>query len=359
MHLAEPQFESPVESVTPLDFWGRYRIKRVERYLERQKRDIEALLPGLVEGGRGHLSRVARHLVLSGGKRLRPMLMVLAFKASAPQAEPDESLLELAAAAELIHSATLLHDDVIDFSETRRGHPAAWTVWGNAVSVLAGDFVMIRAFQSVRRVGDLRILDELLVTMEEMTGGEMVQLSRRGVVEADMDGYFEVVEKKTAGLFTWALRAGALRGCAAGGGGFDEKTIEALGLYGRHLGVAFQIRDDCLDFEGDPEELGKGVLTDVSEGKITLPLLYAIREDPTLAVDLRKGIEAMENGGGLPEGLGEAVRIALARTGGLEASRNVVRSETQKAIESLDPLERTPYRDILVETAMQLVERLK
>jgi octaprenyl-diphosphate synthase len=215
----------------------------------------------------------AHHLLDLGGKHLRPMCVALAAKCGAgfgPTAR------QLAIAVELVHTATLLHDDVVDVADTRRGQPAARTIYGNATSIFAGDWLLVEALRRVRGAGDLGLLDEMLAIIEEMILAESIQLERRGQIDGDVADYYRVAEGKTAALFRWAMRAGARAG------GCDDAAVAALEAFGRGLGVGFQIIDDCLDFGGVAEITGKSLYTDLREGKLTLPLLLALPRDREL-----------------------------------------------------------------------------
>jgi octaprenyl-diphosphate synthase len=228
----------------------------------------------------GRLPRDARlvgqsawHLLDLGGKRLRPTLVALAARAGSGF---DHKALDLAVAAELVHTATLLHDDVVDVGDARRGVPSARTVYGNAASIFAGDWLLVEALRRIERSALPGLLVEALDTIERMIFAESVQLEWRGRITTDREHYFEVVEGKTASLFRWAMRAGALAG------GLPEEQRDALGDYGRHLGVAFQAVDDLLDLTGETARTGKEVFADLREGKLTFPVIVALERDPSL-----------------------------------------------------------------------------
>ncbi len=219
------------------------------------------------------VGRSAWHLLDLGGKRLRPMLVALAARAGTGF---DRKALDLAVAAELVHTATLLHDDVVDVGDSRRGVPSSRTVYGNAASIFAGDWLLVEALRRIERSALPGLLVDALDTIEQMIFAESVQLEWRGRITTDRDHYFEVVEGKTASLFRWAMRAGAVAG------GLPEEQRDALGDYGRHLGVAFQAVDDLLDLTGDTARTGKEVFTDLREGKLTFPVIVALERDPSL-----------------------------------------------------------------------------
>ncbi|HUS66033.1 MAG TPA: polyprenyl synthetase family protein, partial [Kofleriaceae bacterium] len=280
---------------------------------------VEAALPGLADGGPGVAAEAARHLLSAGGKRVRPLLVVLAARALGDPA-PDP-LTRLAQAAELVHAATLLHDDVLDDGRVRRGIPAARVLWGNAASVLGGDFLLVRALELTAAAAIPRALEELLQAIAQMIDGEALQLAHRGRADLLPDGYRAVVDGKTASLFAWCGRAGARLAGAA------DPVVEAFGAYGLHLGRAFQIVDDVLDVEGDPRALGKCVLTDLREGKLTLPVLYALEAEPALRARLAGATDA--------EAIAGEIAAAVHRTAAARRARADARGETERALAAL------------------------
>jgi octaprenyl-diphosphate synthase len=322
--------------------------------------EVEAALPSLAERGPGLAGRAARHLVAAGGKRVRPLLVILAGRAAAASAGGPElgggspehegparraALVALAQSAELVHAATLLHDDVLDDGRTRRGLPAARVLWGNAASVLGGDFLLIRALELTAGCGIDGTLPDLLAAVGHMIDGEALQLEHRGKSDLDAAGYLAVVDGKTASLFRWCGRAG---GRIAGA---DDRIVDALGAYGMHLGRAFQIVDDVLDVEGDPRALGKSVLADLQEGKLTLPVLYALEREPALRARLDHCLAAHVE---------EAAEVAeaVSRTGAAERARVTAQRETQAAIKALAPLGTSPWADALSHIAHELCARV-
>ena len=310
--------------------------------------EVESALPSLADGGPGVAGRAARHLVGAGGKRVRPLLVILAARAAGVPADcvtTRLSLTRLAQAAELVHAATLLHDDVLDDGRTRRGLPAARVLWGNAASVLGGDFLLIRALELTAATGVPGALGDLLASVGRMIDGEALQLQHRGRSDLDPAGYLAVVDGKTASLFGWCGRAGARLA------GADAAVADALAAYGLHLGRAFQIVDDVLDVEGDPRALGKSVLADVREGKLTLPVLYALEREPSLRALLDACVAADADDAG-------DVAAAVARTGAAELARERARQETQRAVASLALLPLTPWSEALRYIAHELCARV-
>lgn len=287
----------------------------------------------------------ATHLMSLGGKRIRPLCVALASR----MGEADPYVVrKLACTAELVHSATLLHDDVVDHGELRRGKPTARALYGNAASVFAGDFLLLEAIRRVRQAGVPGLLDALVDVIDEMVQGEALQLERRGHLRADAESYFKVVEGKTAALFRWALFAG---GRAAG---LDDDACQALERYGYHLGVAFQVVDDALDLAGDPSDTGKALFADLREGKMTFPLIIGLERDPSLAAPIERAILTEDE-----IELGQARRLleALRSTGAIEAAHDKAREHGEHAVACLEGLPDTMARGALEGVARIAVER--
>src|SRR5207249_333232 len=215
------------------------------------------------------ITTIGRYLQSSGGKRLRPSLLLLSSKLVG---DGGESAIHLGAVVEIIHAATLVHDDVIDAAETRRGRPSTNAQWGNHTSVLAGDWLYMQAFQIAVRERNFRVLDILIALTQMMVEGELLQLERIGRIDVSEADYMELVHRKTAGLFSACARLGALVA------GADSHAEDKLGDYAWNLGMAFQLVDDVLDFTAREQTLGKPVGGDLREGKITLPLIYALEQ---------------------------------------------------------------------------------
>lgn len=285
----------------------------------------------------------AMHLLAAGGKRVRPLCVLLA-AACFGGARATGAERELAVVAELVHLATLLHDDVVDDADTRRGAVTARRVWGNAVSVLAGDLLLTHALERTATVAPGETMSELLATLRRLVDGEVVQLRGRASLDASESVYFAIIEGKTASLFSWAARAGA----RAGGGGRAE--IDALGVFGRGVGTAFQLVDDALDYRGDPSRTGKKLLGDLREGKITLPLLVALAARPELSRVLERAREGDDSAAG------ELLHaVALAR--GTEIARARSEGHTRAALTALSTLPPSRARDLLAELATELTSR--
>ncbi len=211
----------------------------------------------------GLVENIGHYIVRSGGKRLRPVVVLLSALANGYQGKQH---LAMAAVIEFIHTATLLHDDVVDVSALRRGRETANNQWGNAPSVLVGDFIYSRAFQMLVEVGDMQIMSVIADATNLISEGEVQQMANAGNASIDKATYDEVIYRKTAKLFESAARVGAI---------LATVDSESMAAYGKHLGMAFQIVDDVLDYQGDSESIGKNIGDDLGEGKMTLPLIYA------------------------------------------------------------------------------------
>lgn len=319
------------------------RLSDVRDLVAREMHDVEALVGRHVAAGVTPATDAAQHLFAAGGKRIRPMALLLAnasFGAITPRAR------ELAAAAELVHMATLLHDDVIDDGDQRRGLPTSRRVWGNAVSVLGGDLLLVEAL----RLGSTAHPDtfrELIDTLKRLVDGEVVQLRGRVTVSLLESTYFEIVRGKTASLFEWALRAGGREG------GASPATVDALGAFGAHLGVAFQLVDDVLDYAGDVAVTGKSVLADLTEGKITLPLIYAAEAPGTPAVDV---LVARVRSGDDAAATDLAARVRAS--GACDRVRTAALRETSSALAALELVPASRARDVLADVARGLAARV-
>ncbi|BDG10125.1 polyprenyl synthetase family protein [Anaeromyxobacter paludicola] len=291
------------------------------------------------------LKAAARHLVLAGGKRIRPTVTLLACGACGGELA---TAVPFAVAAELTHSATLLHDDVIDDGPMRRGQPTSRVIWGNAVSVLTGDWLLTRALELVaEQHARPAALPALLATMRRLVEGEVLQLSLRGSFEATERDYFDVVEGKTASLFGWSAAAGAWAA------GIRGEVPRALGVFGEGIGIAFQLVDDALDYAAAPELLGKRLGTDLLEGKATLPLIRACEAEPLL----RQRLSALVEGKAEAHDVAGDVIEAVKRSGGVEAARAIAREHTGRAMAALERVPDGVHRRAIAEAAQQLTER--
>lgn len=289
------------------------------------------------------INQLGEYLVAAGGKRLRPLVVLLAARACGAQGPRH---IELAAIIEFIHTATLLHDDVVDGSELRRGRDTANAVWGNPASVLTGDFLYSRAFQMMVKVDDMRVMQVMADATNRIAEGEVMQLLNCHDPDTTEARYTEVIHRKTATLFEAGARLGAV---VAKRPAAEE---QALADYGRHLGVAFQLIDDVLDYSATAEEMGKNIGDDLAEGKPTLPLIHALQHaDGQERALLRKAVEE----GGLDH-VKEVIRI-VTRGGALDYTRERAHEESRLARECLKALPPSAYRAALEELAEFAVAR--
>ncbi len=285
------------------------------------------------------VENIGHYLVEAGGKRLRPLLVLLTANALDYPAKGKQHL-DLAAIIEFIHTATLLHDDVVDISNMRRGRLTANAKWGNAPSVLVGDFLYSRAFQMMVAIRDMDIMQLLSDTTNTISEGEVQQLVNANDPSVSEENYLNVIYKKTGALFEAACETSAVLSDAS-----DEQR-QALKRYGYHLGLAFQLVDDALDYEGDAEALGKNVGDDLAEGKPTLPLIFAMREgDEQQRVIIEKAIRE----GGLDQ-LDTIVDIVKS-SGALEYTAESARQQADLAIAQLAHLPESPYKQAMIELA--------
>ncbi len=289
------------------------------------------------------IRQVAEYIVGGGGKRLRPALVLLSAGAFGYSGRAHY---ELAAVVEFIHTATLLHDDVVDESRLRRGRDTANALFGNAASVLVGDFVYSRAFQMMVEVDNMRVLRVLADATNVIAEGEVMQLMNCHNAEVTEAGYLAVIRCKTAKLFEAATRLGAILAAAPRG------QEDAVADYGSHLGTAFQLVDDVLDYSGDQAVIGKNVGDDLAEGKPTLPLIYAMEHGtPAQAARVRR---AIEHGG--REDLSEVIE-AIQGTGALDYAHEQARRQARTACRAIECLPHSKYRDYLLQLADFAVTR--
>ncbi len=291
------------------------------------------------------VEKIAHYIVESGGKRMRPLLVLLTSNALG---NPGENAVRLATIIEFLHTATLLHDDVVDTSDLRRGKATANARWGNAPSVLVGDFLYSRAFQMMVDMQNMSVMEILANATNVIAEGEVFQLmncKNPDVSEAD---YFEVIKNKTAMLFEAASHSAAKLAKA------DFSTVSAMKDFGLHLGMAFQLVDDILDYTGDAETMGKNVGDDLAEGKPTLPLIYTMQNGKSADVELvRKAIRH-----GNTDAIDE-IAAAVTRSGALDYTREKARSHHQAACECLSELEASIYKEALTALADASINRDK
>jgi octaprenyl-diphosphate synthase len=289
------------------------------------------------------INQLSQHIIHSGGKRLRPMLVMLCARACGYNADKDALL---AAIIEFIHTATLLHDDVVDESEMRRGEQTASSIWGNEAAVLVGDYLYSRAFQLMVLADSLPIMKLMADTTNTIAQGEVLQLLNINDPDTSEQSYHQVIYNKTACLFEAACKIGAIITAA------DDSVEHALGLFGKHLGIAFQLVDDALDYESDSSELGKNVGDDLAEGKPTLPLIYAMQQGNQQQRDLIRN--AIEQGG--LEQIEQITRI-IQQTGALAYTHQQAIQHAEKAKSAIASLPDSSSRQALLFLADYAVER--
>ena len=309
----------------------------IKKLLAQDMSTVDGVIRARLHSDVALVNQVGEYIVNSGGKRLRPALVVLSAKAFGYTGKCHH---DLAAVVEFVHTATLLHDDVVDESELRRGRATASSLFGNGASVLVGDFLYSRAFQMMVEVGDMRVMQTLADATNTIAEGEVLQLLNCHDANVDAENYLHVIHCKTAKLFEAAMRLGAILA------GADEATEQAAAKYGMHLGTAFQLVDDVLDYSGDEQETGKNLGDDLAEGKPTLPLIYAMQHgDAAQAALVREAIEQ-----------GDITRFAdvlrvIKQTGALEYTRQQAQHEADAACAALSVLPATNFKQSLLQLA--------
>ena len=289
------------------------------------------------------VENIGHYIVEGGGKRLRPLVVLLAALACDYKGKEH---IRLASVIEFIHTATLLHDDVVDTSELRRGRLTANAKWGNSPPVLVGDFLYSRAFQLLVSIGNMDIMRVLSNTTNTIAEGEVQQLLNAGNPNVTEERYLEVIYKKTAILFEAATQTGSILANA------DRATEERFADYGRHLGMAFQLQDDVLDYLGDADELGKNIGDDLTEGKPTLPLIFGMREGNQESDNCIRNAILNKDGSQI-----SAVVEAVKQSGGLEYTQELAKREAELAEQALATLEDSNYKQALLDLAKFAITR--
>jgi octaprenyl-diphosphate synthase len=311
--------------------------------IDADMRQVDAVIAQRLSSGVPLVGSVAQYIITAGGKRLRPSLLLLCCGALGCR---DAQRFNLAAVVEFIHTATLLHDDVVDDSALRRGRPTANANFGNPASVLVGDFLYSRAFQMMVDAHSMRIMQVLADATNVIAEGEVMQLMNMHNAGLDEAGYLHVIRSKTAKLFEASARVGAILA------GATSDHEEACAEYGQALGTAFQVIDDVLDYAGDAAVMGKSVGDDLREGKATLPLIAAMqRGDEAQASVIRNAIE-----NGDLDALEQVVQIVRS-TGALDIARDAARLEALRAVAAAERLPGGEHTDCLIQLATQLLER--
>ncbi len=324
-NLPSSSLRLPVSLMAP-------EMAEVDRVIQRRLHSDVALI-----------QQIAHYIISAGGKRIRPLLVLMFARAFGFEG-PER--FELAATVEFIHTATLLHDDVVDESKLRRGRETANALFGNAASVLVGDFVYSRAFQMMVSVNDMRVLEVLSDATNVIAEGEVLQLMNMHDPDIEVEDYLKVIRFKTAKLFEASARLGAVLAKAS------PEVEELCAVYGRSLGTAFQLVDDLLDYEGKSAELGKNVGDDLREGKPTLPLLLAMDRGTTEQAELIRS--AIRHGD--VSKLDDVLKI-VRETGALDATRDAARKEAEKASQHLQTLPDSVFKTALIDLCLTSVDR--
>lgn len=313
-------------------------IKNIQALAQQDMTAVNDLIFSKLHSDVALINQLGVYIVNGGGKRMRPLLTVLAARAIGYQGEEH---LQLAAIVEFIHTSTLLHDDVVDESNMRRGRETANAMFGNSASVLVGDFLYSRSFQMMSQLSNLRIMDILSDATNIIAEGEVLQLMNCNDPDTTEDSYMKVIYCKTAKLFEAATRLAAVIAKQ------DEATELAMLNYGKHLGTAFQLVDDIMDYTADAQEMGKNVGDDLAEGKPTLPLLYAMQNGNEQQSAMIR--DAIEHGNGM-DNLDD-ILAAMTQTGALVYTQKKAEQEADKAINAIAMLPESAYKQALISLA--------
>lgn len=328
-----PPGESDKSRVIAFDGQQPIDINSVHSLIEQDLTAVNQLIKTRLRSDVALINQIGSYIINSGGKRLRPVISLLCARAMGYEGAQH---VHLATIIEFIHTATLLHDDVVDASDMRRGNDTANALWGNPASVLVGDFLYSRAFEMMVDVGNMRVLNVLAHATNTIAEGEVMQLINCQDPETTEQRYLDVIQCKTAKLFEASAQLGGIIAHS------DERRIELLAQYGMHLGTAFQLRDDVLDYSSTPEEIGKNIGDDLAEGKPTLPLIYAMRTgSPKQAKIIRK---AIEQGG--KDNINE-VTEAIVATGAITYTDQVAQNEAKLAVKAVNQLPKSRYTDAM------------
>jgi len=320
-------------------------LRDVLRQYEQEIRKMEESFKGYFHSPVTLIPEISDHLISSGGKRFRPLLLLIAADLCGYR---GDRRYPLSAVVEFIHTATLLHDDVIDHAETRRGKPSANRVWGNSASVLVGDFLYSKSFQLMSADGDISVINLLSNTTNIMAEGEVLQLQKCGDMDITEKEYLSVIEKKTAVLISAACAVGALISRAS------EAKIEAMARFGMRMGMAFQLTDDTLDYMAAEEEFGKAIGMDLKEGKITLPLIHTLRKcSPEERKRIKKIVRDSAQDG---HAIGEITAL-IARHRGVEYALEKARTYIEEAKTYLEPFEDSQAKRALLTISDYIINR--
>lgn len=318
-------------------------LEDIRTLVQADMQAVDALIVANLASPITLIQQLGQHIIKGGGKRLRPLLALLSAKCFGYEGIHH---IRLAAIIEFIHTATLLHDDVVDESDLRRGQETANAIWGNSASVLVGDFLFSRSFQMMVELNSLKVMDILAEASNTIAAGEVLQLMNCHEPDTTEERYMEVIHAKTAKLFAAATQLGAHIA------GQSLAIEQQMGLYGMHLGAAFQLIDDALDYSGNAEEMGKNIGDDLAEGKPTLPLIYVMRNGtPAQQALIAQAIQQ-----GSLDQLADIQRT-VASTGAIEYTYAAAKREALAAIQALDNVPESPYRQALVQLANFTLER--
>jgi octaprenyl-diphosphate synthase len=321
------------------------RFVEVQRAAAPDMARVDALIRSELISDVVLINQIGEHIIGAGGKRLRPLLVLLTARACGA-GDDEQACIRLAAIVEFIHTATLLHDDVVDESSLRRGRKTANALWGNAASVLVGDFLYSRAFQMMVGIDRMAVMRVLADTTNAIAEGEVLQLLHLGDPDLSEARYFDVIRRKTAILFAAACRLGAIAT------GQPVEVADALADFGLQLGIAFQIADDVLDYAGDASTIGKHLGDDLAEGKVTLPLIVAQRRGTPEQVEVIRAAIREGRREALPQ-----IVAAIRQTDALDQSLDQAREHADLARERLSALPPSNWRDALLTLADYAVTR--
>lgn len=322
---------------------GTNRMLPFHRVAESEFLKVNELIISKLHSDVEMVENIGQYIIDAGGKRLRPLLVLLSAKSCGYR---QYQHIPLATVIEFIHTATLLHDDVVDTSELRRGRATANAKWGNAPSVLVGDFLYSRAFQMLVDIGNAKIMRIIADATNVISEGEVQQLINAGNPDISEQDYYQVIRKKTAQLFEAATHSGAVLS------GANQPTAERLRNYGQHVGMAFQLVDDALDYQGSSDSLGKNIGDDLAEGKPTLPLLYTLQNGNKKEQALVRA--AIEEGSATHL---EDIVAAITRCGALEYTLEQARNQAQLARQALAGLNDSPEKQAMEDIAVFAIER--
>jgi len=319
------------------------QLNSIKKIVQTDLDQVDQLINSELHSDIDLINEISANLLQTGGKRLRPLIMLLITHACGYKGKHHH---HIAAVIELIHAATLLHDDVIDNSIQRRGKPTANKQWGNQAAILAGDYIYSRAFQIMVKVGNIEVLEILANSANKIAEGEILQLIEQRNSNTTQEQYLEIIYYKTAKLFEAATTIGAVLGDS------DVEICDNAALYGKHFGIAYQIVDDVLDYTAKTDDLGKNQGNDLIEGRVTLPLVYLLKNGNTKEKDLIT--RALEDSSG---NLFAEVKNIVMGSSAIEYSLDIARSEVTKAKQALDGLEESEYLQGCKDLAEFVLER--